>query len=155
MAKQKNYNNYVEISQKKKARKYPFRTFELMSESLRREITDSLLLSEETTVAEGVTVDGMFFSITVEGDLRVRFQGQVYKDVCQFPEELSKLIKDRKHKNNPDVIVEENNWYQLNIYAKNGDLLYGDLFDIDISTTSEDELKELVLDEIDVIREQY
>lgn len=128
----------------------PFKSFEMMPEAERKEITDSNLLESGVTVAQGKTKDGFSFRIFTDGDVRILWKNEVYKYRKDFPDDLVEAIKEGS------VVIQggefaENNWYELSVCGKKGELLYSELYDIDISDMTEDELKEDVFKMIEDI----
>lgn len=142
--------NKVEVAGivRKENNNVKFKEFWMLPEEERKGITDSLLLESGIEVASGRTKD-FSFSVVTQGHVRLVWKDEVYKYRGDFPDDLVEAIRNHTAENNPDYCVDENNWYELIIWdEKNGkDLLYSDLFDIDLSTITEDELKELVMEE--------
>ena len=124
-----------------------FRSFELMSEDQRKEITDSNLLPSETVVAKGATINGVSFIIRTQGEVRINWKGEIYKYRKDFPDDLVEAITCGKVEDEGGEFI-ENNWYELTIFSNTDKCLKSDLFDIDLSDLTEGELKGLVLEEI-------
>lgn len=128
--------------------KHEFSAFEMMHCSLREGITDSLLLDSGVTVYSAV-VDGKWeVSLRTCGDVKIIWKEESYRYPQDFPEELKKVIRKGKLDSHPDASVVMNNWYEMFVYAKNGDLVYNDVWDEDISTLTEEQAKNDILDVI-------
>lgn len=127
-----------------------FKDFYLMPMCQRKGITDSLLLESGIIVAEGST-DEFSFHIVTQGHIRIIYKDEVYKNGGDYPDELTELIRNHTVDSHPDVIIDENNWYELVIKDKKGNTLYAELADIDLSTITVEEIREMVIDSFDSV----
>lgn len=84
--------------------------------------TDSMLFSSGTILA---VLSGTYYKknvsvqLKVVGDVRVHYDGIVYKDVTQFPDELVEYIKEVGCFDNDFVEFIDNNWFNFDVYEKN------------------------------------
>lgn len=132
--------------------KDPFKQFYLLREEDRKEINDSLLLPSGEVIADGKLADGTSFQIWTQGHVRILWKGEIYKFAQDFPEDLIRAIRFRKPSFARYGEVIENNWYELSVFDKRGNILYSDLLDIDLSEIrDEQEIKDIVLDIIESI----
>lgn len=81
---------------------------------------DSMLFSSGTILA---VLNGTYYGkkvsveLKVVGDVRVYYDGIVYKDVTQFPDELVTYIEEVGCFNNNDFIeFVDNNWFNFDVY---------------------------------------
>ena len=84
-----------------------------------RNINDSMELDSGQVIAE-LTTDTHLMSLEVCGDVRVHFDGDVFKCASQMPKELLKIIHDGEAFDNDRVNVIDNNWFELFLYEKDG-----------------------------------
>ncbi len=126
--------------------KHTIDSFWVLPEDIRKTITDSLLLSREQKVIEAKFDNGRWTVIVrVDGDVRILWKDQIYKDASQYPDELTEFIRSGKMNDqstwpeNIDVI--NNNWYEVFIYDRNGDILNSEYCDIELPELTEDEAK--------------
>ena len=82
--------------------------------------TDSMLFSSGTILA---ILKGTYYekNVSVElkvvGDVKVYYDGIVYKDVTQFPDELVTYIEEVGCFNNDDFVeFIDNNWFNFDVY---------------------------------------
>ena len=139
----------VEKEQIKAKRQQPvediFKQFYMMPKVQRAGITDSLLLESGLTIAKGKTKDFSFI-IETQGESRILWKGEVYKNGGDYPDELTELIRKHQVDGHPDAEIGNNNWYELVIINNNGKIIYSELLDIDLDTITEQEVKDIVED---------
>lgn len=126
--------------------KHTIDSFWMLPEDIRKTITNSLLLSSEQKVIEAKFDNGRWTVIVrVIGDVRILWKDQIYKDASQYPDELTEFIRSGKMNDqstwpeNTDII--NNNWYEVFIYDRNGDILNSEYCDIELPELTEDEAK--------------
>ena len=117
-----------------------------LEEQRRKGITNSLLLPSGTLIAE-IFVNEFNAYIIVHGSVRIIYKDEVYKDISQFPEELVDIIRNGNLGENADTYLDMNNWYEL-VVLKNEREIYCDVVDIDISTMTETDMQNFLLDSI-------
>lgn len=81
------------------------------------EVNDSMELDSETIIAE-LREGDVTVSLEVHGDIRVIFDGQVYRYPSEFPDELMEMIHNGSYDTNDRVEVGANNWFEL--FVDNG-----------------------------------
>lgn len=84
--------------------------------------TDSMLYPSEHTIAHmtGEVYDTRFdIYLSTRGSVSVEFQGKVYTNPSEFPEELKERIRTKPYEwdNDEDVCVKDNNWFEYIIYC--------------------------------------
>ena len=127
-----------------------YKSFYFLEEKKRQGITNSLLLPSGTIIAE--ILAGEFTAyIIVHGSVRIIYKDEVYKDISQFPEELVDIIRNGNLGENADTYLDMCNWYEL-VVLKNEREVYCDVVDIDISTMTETDMQNFLLDSIQKIR---
>ena len=57
--------------------------------------------------------DGNIVDICVSGCVDVRYEGNRYLHFSEMPEKLQKMFHDGSAYNDPNIYIEENNWYEL------------------------------------------
>lgn len=124
-----------------------FISFEMMSKEDRKDITDSNLLESGLVVAKGKNVNGITFTIETQGEVRILWNGEIYKYRKDFPSELVDAISSGTVEKKGGEWI-DNNWYELTIVDNEGKCLKSDLFDICLADITENELKALIKDEI-------
>ena len=124
-----------------------FISFDMMSEEDTKDITDSNLLESGLVIAKGKNVNGITFTIETQGEVRILWNGEIYKYRKDFPEELVDAISSGSVEEKGGEWI-DNNWYEFTIIGNNGECLKSDLFDICLADLTEDELKALIKDEI-------
>lgn len=108
-------------------------------------ISDSLMLSSETTVAK-LTYKGHEATIEVRGDVKVAFNQNedeseapdIYRDISEMPQELKNLISTGEVYADRRVLVDDNNWFEL-FYKEHAEC-------VDCEYMSPDALKELIFE---------
>jgi len=72
-----------------------------------------------------VTLEIKDFNLLVElrvcGEVRVVFNGEVFKSPMDFPDELKALFHNGTYGDDERVFVDDNNWFELFIYDKGKD----------------------------------
>ena len=121
-----------------------------LEEQRRKGITNSLLLPSGTLIA-GIFVNEFNAYIIVHGAVRIIYKDEVYKDISQFPEELVDIIRNGNLGENADTYLDMCNWYEL-VVLKGARELYCDVVDIDISTMTETDMQNFLLDSIQKVR---
>lgn len=144
---EKNLENPATLKEIENPIKATIRNFHYMSKQKRRGITSPLLLKSNTKIASGET-DTVSFCIMTQGYVTIVYKDEPFMNREEFPEELVELIRKGEAEHHPDVTINENNWYELIIWDKDGNVLFSDDFRIDISCCSEEMMKELISDEI-------
>lgn len=124
--------------------------------------TDSLLFDGET-IARLETKE---YAVTIEviGDIRIFYRDNLYKCSANFPNELKEIIKNGKVLEHNEVEIIDNNWFEIDVYERNKndeyELIYDEVFEENISTMNENELKKYMIqhlkdyfekDEIEII----
>ena len=127
-----------------------YKSFYFLEEERRKGITNSLLLPSGTIIAE-ILVGEFCAYILVHGSVRIIYKDEVYKDISQFPEELVDIIRNGNLGENADTYLDMNNWYEL-VVLKNEREVYCDVVDIDISTMTETDMQNFLLDSIQKVR---
>ena len=127
-----------------------YKSFYFLEEKKRQGITNSLLLPSGTIIAE-ILVGEFTAYIIVHGSVRIIYKDEVYKDISQFPEELVDIIRNGNLGENADTYLDMCNWYEL-VVLKNEREVYCDVVDIDISTMTETDMQNFLLDSIQKIR---
>lgn len=127
-----------------KNRKPRFTAFWLMPEAQRKGVTDSLLLESGTEVISAM-VDGYDFFCRTQGDVRLVWKGESYRNRNSFPDDLVAALRDHSFGYNPDAYTDMNNWYEMTIYDSESRCVYSDLVDIDLDSITEKEAKKLIL----------
>ena len=127
-----------------------YKSFYFLEEKKRQGITNSLLLPSGTIIAE-ILVGEFTSYIIVHGSVRIIYKDEVYKDISQFPEELVDIIRNGNLGENADTYLDMCNWYEL-VVLKNEREVYCDVVDIDISTMTETDMQNFLLDSIQKIR---
>lgn len=87
-----------------------FECYEKLSECI-----DSMLYESGVEIAAGTfECNGAEYEISlrVQGSVDVIYKGAKYKSPYKFPEELVQLIKERHFYDNPDVTINESNWFE-------------------------------------------
>ncbi len=76
--------------------------------------------------------DGGTYTVTIEaqGYVNVLYKGDSFRCASSMPEELRELFLTGKAGENPDVQVNENNWWEVFV-EKDGVLLGSDVMDCD------------------------
>lgn len=109
------------------------------------ELCQPLLEYEHTPVAWFAFKRGndtINIGLVVEGEVRIEYKGEIYKNVGQFPNELVNIIVDGKEWEHPDVAVHSNNWLETEIIV-NGREVEGDTFELNSNDTKQDILSRL------------
>ena len=127
-----------------------YNSFYFLEEERRKGITNSLLLPSGTIIAE-ILVGEFCAYILVHGSVRIIYKDEVYKDISQFPEELVDIIRNGNLGENADTYLDMSNWYEL-VVLKNEREVYCDVVDIDISTMTETDMQNFLLDSIQKVR---
>ena len=127
-----------------------YKSFYFLEEERRKGITNSLLLPSGTIIAE-ILVGEFCAYILVHGSVRIIYKDEVYKDISQFPEELVDIIRNGNLGENADTYLDMSNWYEL-VVLKNEREVYCDVVDIDISTMTETDMQNFLLDSIQKVR---
>ena len=82
------------------------------------DVNDSMELDSEQVIAELVEGD-VKITLEVRGDVRVIFDGLLYRYPSEFPDELAEMVhNDPDWYNNSRVDVGNNNWFELFIQNK-------------------------------------
>ena len=123
-----------------------YKSFYFLEEERRKSIINSLLLPSGTIIAE-ILVGEFCAYILVHGAVRIIYKDEVYKDISQFPEELVDIIRNGNLGENADTYLDMSNWYEL-VVLNNERELYCDVVDIDISTMTETDMQNFLLDSI-------
>ena len=123
-----------------------YNSFFFLEEQKRQGITNSLLLPSGTIIAE-IFVNEFNAYILVHGSVRIIYKDEVYKDISQFPEELVDIIRNGNLGENADTYLDMSNWYELVVLSGEKEL-YCDVVDIDISTMTETDMQNFLLDSI-------
>lgn len=131
--------------------KHTINSFWMLPKDIRKTITDSLLLSRDQKVIEAKFDNGLWTVIVrVIGDVRILWKDQIYKDASQYPDELTEFIRSGKMNDqstwpeNTDII--NNNWYEVFIYDRNGDILNSGYCDIELPKLTEDKAKAFAIE---------
>ena len=127
-----------------------YKSFYFLEEERRKDITNSLLLPSGTIIAE-ILVGEFCAYILVHGSVRIIYKDEVYKDISQFPDELVDIIRNGNLGENADTYLDMSNWYEL-VVLKNEREVYCDVVDIDISTMTETDMQNFLLDSIQKAR---
>ena len=123
-----------------------YKSFFFLEEQKRKGITNSLLLPSGTIIAE-IVVGEFCAYILVHGSVRIIYKDEVYKDISQFPEELVDIIRNGNLGENADTYLDMCNWYELVVLSGEKEI-YCDVVDIDISTMTETDMQNFLLDSI-------
>lgn len=84
------------------------------------DIVDSLQLDSGTVIARLTLDDGSSATLEVRGEVRVEFDGDIYYEPSDFPQELQDIIAEGKAYDDDRVRVGDNNWFEL-YYEKDKD----------------------------------
>lgn len=88
----------------------------------------SMLFDRGTEVASYELTDadgGGVVSLYVCGDVRIDFEGTIYRYATEMPDELRELIRNGKLDEDERVYVWENNWFEV-LLNRNGTQYYCD-----------------------------
>lgn len=123
----------------------------LMPAAERAGVTDPVLLESGTEVFSAMVENRYDFSFRVCGELSIVWKGVMYNDPSLFPEGLKKVIRKKGlnavgAKDDSDVLL--NPWSELFVYdhtlPDGEDCIYDEVLDIDISSLTEEDVKEIV-----------
>ena len=118
------------------------------------ECKDSLLFNHGDIIASLSSSNGILVQIGVVGDVRILYKDNVYRYPDNYPDEITKALKDGTFgQMEYDGIVEtiNNNWFEVFV-SKNNEPVNSDVWEMALDTISEDKLKESL---IDYINESY
>lgn len=111
-----------------------------------KQCTDSMLFSSETKIAQITSEDKRYkVALSVLGSVRVWYQGEMYHDVSEFPEELKWLFRLGDAYDSNEVDIFANNWYSIDIY-ENGELIDDDVWEGIPADYTIDELQGILID---------
>ncbi len=127
-------------------------SFWLMPAEQRRGITDSLLLESGMEVLSAM-IDGYDFFVRTQGDVRLVWKGESYRNRSSFPDDLVKALQDGSFHNHPEAYTDMNNWYELSVYDPNNNCVYSDFVDIDLDSITEEEARQLLLEVLPAAKE--
>lgn len=110
-------------------------------------INDSMELESGQEIARLIK-DGYAVTIEVRGEVRVVYDGDTYRDVSQFPDELVKMFHDGSAYDSDDVYIDMNNWFEaFFLEVKGGSMEWTGYSDtVDCETLSKDEIKAFITD---------
>lgn len=124
--------------------------------------TDSMLFNEgeiiaEATFAEAGTLDKddlVTYQLRVAGDVKVKFDGNIYKNYDQFPNELKQLIKDNPNEweNIERVEVIDRNWFE---YYSKEDSDANFVFEEDVPTAFTNDPQKVLNDMAEMAAQYY
>ena len=118
------------------------------------ECKDSLLFNHGDIIASLSSSNGILVQIGVVGDVRIVYEGDVYRYPDNYPDEITKALKDgtfSRMESDGTVEVINNNWFEVFV-SKNNEPVNSDVWEMVLDTISEDKLKESL---IDYINESY
>ena len=118
------------------------------------ECKDSLLFNHGDIIASLSSSNGILVQIGVVGDVRIVYKGDVYRYPDNYPDEITKALKDgtfSQMESDGTVEVINNNWFEVFV-SKNDQPINSDVWEMVLDTISEDKLKESL---IDYINESY
>ena len=118
------------------------------------ECKDSLLFNHGDIIASLSSSNGILVQIGVVGDVRILYKDNVYRYPDNYPDEITKALKDGTFgQMEYDGIVEtiNNNWFEVFVF-KNNEPVNSDVWEMVLDTISEDKLRESL---IDYINESY
>ena len=93
---------------------------------------DSMQMDSGITLAE-LKVNSVEVSLRVCGDVRVVYKDDVYRGAKDMPEELLDKFASGTAYNDPDIVIDMNNWFETFIYI-DGVYAGGDVVDVDGET---------------------
>ena len=118
------------------------------------ECKNSLLFNHGDIIASLSSSNGILVQIGVVGDVRILYEDNVYRYPDNYPDEITKALKDGTFgQMEYDGIVEtiNNNWFEVFV-SKNNEPVNSDVWEMVLDTISEDKLRESL---IDYINESY
>lgn len=113
--------------------------------------TDSLLFEANDVIATLKSDDGVCVSIAVAGEVRIVYDGEVYRYASDYPAELTNAIKEQSiQQMEADGVVEilENNWFEVSV-MKNGEIIDSDVWETPFDNLSNDELKKSLIEYVE------
>ena len=75
-------------------------------------LEDSMLYDSGLVIAT-IFDDKHVASLEVRGEQRIVYEGNVYKYVQDFPQEIVDMIRSNTIWDNPDVVIDNNNWFEV------------------------------------------
>lgn len=117
--------------------------------------TDSMLFDSDTCIASGdVEVNGIKVNVDlmVCGCVHVVFKDKDYLTPSEFPIELIEKIKHGKLFVDGDIVVNENNWFEMGSYI-DGICDYNGHIEDDLSVYDEESLRDLMIEKaVDMVK---
>lgn len=114
---------------------------------------DSLLLTSGDEIARlTLEVDGETEEVYImcQGEVRITFEGELYRDHKEFPEKLTELIKNGRYSEDDRVYVGNNNWIEQ-FYTDGGKPTYdGAVVDGRIGNTPKEVFEVLLADAMQI-----
>lgn len=108
-----------------------------LPKKVRKSVTDSLLLDSGTKVF--TARKGPYTLILrVVGDVRILWEGEIYKTPSHFPEDLVNAIREHRL---PQDAIAFSNWYESFFYKNGREVTEPQYEEIDLDTLSEKEIR--------------
>lgn len=137
-------------------REYGITDFFFIPEEERKLITDSLLLDSGQEILAG-SVGDINVSVIVCGEVRVGWKGQIYRSASQYPDDLAEAIRTGSfhvgRDENDENFIGNNNWFEVRVW-RNKTLLKEDIVDIDLSSMSDDDARDIIFEYANYYREE-
>ena len=114
------------------------------------ECKDSLLFNHGDIIASLSSSNGILVQISVVGDVRIVYEGDVYRYPNDYPDKITKALKDGTFyqlESDGTIEVLNNNWFKVSV-SKNGEPVNSDVWEMNLDTVSEDKLRESLIDYI-------
>lgn len=110
------------------------------------ECVDSLLFDHGTILASVKSDTGICVNITVVGEVRIRYKGNLYRHADTFPEELIDAIKRAtRYSEIKDFSIDDGNWFEVQVWNGN-DCIDADVWESAISEETPADLREELID---------
>lgn len=102
---------------------------------------DSLLYDCDTVIASVTSLDSKYnITVEVHGDVMITYKDEVYRYPSEFPDSLTAMIRDGSAWQNPEIYIDNNNWFEISIYEKD-EYLGGEVWDICPDVCSKEQIR--------------
>lgn len=128
-------------------------TFKLYEDT--KNIKDSLQFDSGTLIAEYIDND-LSARIEVVGDVRIIFEGDIFKYPSNFSDELKQIVAKGNAYDDERIEVCENNWFELIVIdnTNNTEIDMGDDPIIAVEGLTAHELKDLLISILNSVKER-
>lgn len=116
-----------------------------------KDCTDSLLFEANDVIATMKSDDGVCVSVEVVGEVKIAYDGEIYRYSRNYPEALTNAIKEQSiQQMKEDGVVEilNSNWFEVSV-MKNGEVIDSNVWEAPLDTLSNDELKKSLIEYVE------